>query len=283
MVDGTRMRDFWLHWQHEPNSGEEFQRFRLRVTHVSRNLWDDFFRGQAQVSRRERFAVISGTRYSFSEFFQQSGLLHLLEAAKSVFDVAIAVQYFLWTAEEVLTEESFNHFCRQMQESFDLSPTIMIRLVRHGGTAMLYPTGAGLLDKAVVESNLMWLARYPQVLKPFEDALKLYVTKDSAQYRNMLDNLRFAIEQMLRAVLNNQKSLENQKEEFLSWLNQHDVHGRIGNMYHNLLFVGFSGYQNAAVKHQEDKYTPAEVEFVLYATGTFIRLIQRLVEGETGD
>lgn len=52
-------------------------------------------------------------------------------------------------------------------------------------------------------------------------------------------------------------------------------------MYHDLLFGGFAQYQNAAVKHQEDQYTQAEVEFVLYATGTFLRLIQRLVEHET--
>jgi hypothetical protein len=122
------------------------------------------------------------------------------------------------------------------------------------------------------------LSKYPEVLKPFESALKLYMAKDPNQYRNMLDNLRFALEQMLRSVLSNQKSLENQKEEFLRWLNQHDVHGRIGNMYHTLLFVGFADYQNDAVKHREDAYTPAEVEFVLYMTGTFLRLIQRVVE-----
>jgi hypothetical protein len=157
----------------------------------------------------------------------------------------------------------------------------MIRLVRHGGTATLYPTGVRLLDEATVDSNLIWLSRYPDVLKPFETALKLYVAKDPNQYRNMLDNLRFALEQMLRVVLNNQRSLENQKDEFLRWLKKHDVHVQIGNMYHDLLFGGFAAYQNDAVKHQEDKYTPAEIEFVLYATGTFLRLIQRLIEQET--
>jgi hypothetical protein len=179
-----------------------------------------------------------------------------------------------------VTPGNLDYCCRQIQSALDLSPSIMIRLARHGKTATLCPTGARLLDEAVVESNLIWLSRYPAVLKPFEEALNLYLAKDPNQYRNMLDNLRFALEQMLRAVLNNQKSLENQKEEFLRWLKQHDVHGRIGSMYHDLLFGGFAGYQNDAVKHQEDKYTPAEIEFVLYATGTFLRLIQRLVEHE---
>jgi hypothetical protein len=116
------------------------------------------------------------------------------------------------------------------------------------------------------------------VRKPFGEALKLYMAKDANQYRNMLDNLRFALEQMVRTVLNNKKSLENQKDEFLRWLKTHGVHVHIGGMYHDLLFGRFAGYQNDAVKHQEDKYTAAEVEFVLYATGTFLRLIQRLIE-----
>jgi hypothetical protein len=280
MVDGSRIREFWSHWEHEPNATEDFQRFRVRVTEVSRKLWDDFFKGEGQKARREQFAVISGTPYSVYEYFQQSGMCDLLNAARTVFDVADAVQNFLWTAEGSLTDGNFDYFCRQIQSAFEFSPSIMIRLVRHGTTATLYPTGARLLDQALVESNLIWLARYPQVLKPFEEALKSYAAKDPNQYRNMLDNLRFALEQMLRAVLKNQRSLENQKEEFLRWLNKHDVHGRIGSMYHDILFGGFAGYQNDAVKHQEDKYTPAEIEFILYMIGTFLRLIQRLVEAD---
>jgi hypothetical protein len=279
MVDGGTIREFWAHWEHEPNPTDEFKRFRIRVMEVARKIWDDFFKSNSQEANRERFAVISGTPCSIYVHFAQSGLCSLLNEAKTVFEVARAVQFLLWTLESV-THGNLDYCCRQIQNALDLSPGIMIRLARHGKTATLYPTGARLLDEAVVESNLIWLSRYPSVLKPFEEALKLYLAKDPNQYRNMLDNLRFALEQMLRAVLSNQKSLENQKEEFLRWLKQHDVHGRIGSMYHDLLFGGFAGYQNDAVKHQEDKYTPAEIEFVLYATGTFLRLIQRLVEHE---
>jgi hypothetical protein len=278
MTDGSRMQEFWSHWEHEPNATAEFARFRTRVTEVSRKLWGEYFRADSLSHRRETFALISGTSRSVHTFFDQSGLAHLLDAAKTLFDVAQAVQFFVWTAEEVLGDTSFDDCCRAFQRAFDLSPTIMIRLVRHGKTATLYPTGVRLLDEMAVESNLVWLSKFPQVLKPFEAALKCYMAKDPNQYRNMLDNLRFTLEEMLRAVLGNQKSLENQKEEFLRWLNEHDIHNRIGKMYHTLLFAGFADYQNEAVKHQEDAYTPAEVEFVLYMTGTFLRLIQRVSE-----
>lgn len=225
MVDGAEIREFWSHWGHDPNFTAEFQRFRIRVTEVLRLLWENFFRGEGRKALRERLEVISGTPHSVYDYFDRSGLSHLLEEAQTIFDVASAVQNFLWTVENV-REDNFDYCCREIQRAFDLSPTIMIRLVRHGKTATLYPTGVRLLDEAIVESNLIWLARYPDVLRPFETALKLYMAKDASQYRSMLDSLRFALEQMLRAVLNNQKSLENQKEEFLRWLNSHGVHVR---------------------------------------------------------
>lgn len=278
MIDGNRIKEFRSHWAHEPNPTEEFKRFRIRVTEVSRKIWEDHFKGISCAPLRERFAVISGTSYSLNEYFQQSGLCALLNEAKTEFDVADAVQSLLWTLESVM-HGSFGLCCNQIQNAFELSPSIMIRLVRHGNTATVYPMGVRMLDEAVVENNLVWVARYPKVSKPFETALKLYAAKDPSQYRNMLDSLRFTLEQMLQVVLNNGKTLEHQKDEFLSWLKVRDVHAQIRNMYHSL-FAGFAAYQNDAVKHHEDEYTQVEVEFVLYATGTFLRLIQRLLEQE---
>jgi hypothetical protein len=283
MVDANRIREFRAQWQYELGPNEDFIRFRTRMTEVARLLWVEYFEDEkynSRQDRRQRFAIISGTFNHPHHYFQQSGLGSLLHGADTVPTVAEAIQQLLWTAEEVLHERDFDYCCRAVQDALDHSPAIMMRLVRSGKKAMLLPTGARMLDQAVVESNLVWLARYPQVLKSFEEALKLYAMKDPRTYRNMLDNLRFAIEQMLRTVLNNRKNLENQKDEFLRWLAQHDVHSSIGHMYLDLL-LGFAEYQNDAVKHKEDKYTPAEVEFALYATGTFLRLIQRLVEQES--
>jgi hypothetical protein len=277
MVDSAGIREFWSHWKHEPNGTKEFQKFRTRLIEVARSVWHEDFEPNSYLSRREKFAIISGTVRPSHPYFEQSGLRTLLDEADTVFEVADALQHLLWTLETE-SQSTFDYRCRQLQEAIDLSPTIPIRLVRHGRKATLYPSGARLLDEAVVETNLIWLARYPSVLKPFEEALKLYAAKDPKQYRNMLDSLRFSLEQMVRTVLNNQKSLENQKDEFLRWLKVHDVHAQIRQMYHDLLFGGFAAYQNEAVKHQEDQYMLAEVEFVLYATGTFLRLIQRLIE-----
>ena len=52
-------------------------------------------------------------------------------------------------------------------------------------------------------------------------------------------------------------------------------------MFNELMFKFFPLYQNEAVKHKEDKYTPAEVEFTLYLVGTFLRFIQQLAQCPT--
>ncbi len=226
------------------------------------------------------FAKFAGTDYhpKFSTY-DTNGLRSLLEEAENLFQVAEALQFLLWTLEGRAT--SLESTCARLREVFDLSPGLLISIVRNGNEAFIYPTGIKLRDEAAIEGNLIWLSRYPLVLKNFGEALKLYASKDAHQYRNMLDNLRFSVEQMLQAVLGNGKTLENQKPEFQNWLKRNGVHGTIGGMYHTVLFGYFTQYQNDAVKHHEDDYTAAEVEFVLYLTGTFLRFIQRLLEEET--
>lgn len=278
MVDSARIREFWERWQQTPNPSEEFVKFRRRMIEVGNAIWDNYFEGD--ISLRKKFAVVSGTECTEYKTYPHGGLYKALKNTDTEFKVIAVTQSLLW-AMELESPFGLDYCCRKIKEALDLSPTIMIQLVQHDKTATLYPTGVRMLDETLVESNIAWLGRYPKAAKAFEDALRAYMTKNPHQYRAMLDSLRFAVEQMLQAILNNGRTLENQKEDFLRWLKNHDAHNQIGGMYHNLLFGYFAKYQNDAVKHQEDQYTPAEVEFVLYLTGTFLRFIQQLIEQET--
>jgi ubiquinone biosynthesis protein UbiJ len=97
---------------------------------------------------------------------------------------------------------------------------------------------------------------------------------DSAYYRNILDDLRFSLEQLLKSLLRNDKSLENQKDILGAWLKGKGVHVQIRSLYAHLANC-FSQYQNNAVKHAED-YSETEVEFMIYLTGTLMRLLLEL-------
>jgi hypothetical protein len=272
MSDGERLRAFWKRFDHEPDDEIEFEKFRERTMQAAAYIWNSYIRMYPKLV--ERFSFVSGKSQSFASTFDRSPLHGLLLEAKNPMDVFQAIKYVLMTVEQGHRSDVVQHVVERFNAVFDLSPTIRVKALCHGGIATLYPTGAKLLDEEVIDANLMWLERYPKVLKPFVEALHAYSQKDVGKYRNILDNLRRAMEEMIRVVLNNTKSLENQKVEFLQWLTKNDAHTQIRNMFHDLLFNKFATYQNEAVKHHEDDYTSAEVEFLLYLTGTFLRFVQ---------
>jgi hypothetical protein len=134
------------------------------------------------------------------------------------------------------------------------------------------------LDKGIIDSVLAGLEDYPKVAKQFETALRIYQSGETDKYRNLLDNLRFALEQLLKNILNNQKSLENQKNFILPWLKAKGLHDEVVNLYERLLST-YQNYQNNAVKHKDD-FSINEVEFMIYLTGNFMRLIIQLATQE---
>jgi hypothetical protein len=283
MKEKERITTFWKRWNHEPSDKETFFRFRARVNEVARDTWDKNFKYSASLT--EAFAFYSGTTYIYhgsdDNYYERSPLAEMLGKAATLYPVVEAIQFLLWTlASHPVHVKQLKECCDRLNKVLDITPNVPVQVIFNGTEAVLYPTGAELLDEAVIESNLIWLGDYPTVLKPFEDALKIYQSKDVSHYRNMLDSLRFAVEQMLRVVLNNQRSLENQKEVLLPWLAAHGAHSHIVNMHYDLL-NGFAQYQNEAVKHNEDEYTLPEIEFVLYLTGTFLRFIQRVAQSSS--
>ncbi len=95
----------------------------------------------------------------------------------------------------------------------------------------------------------------------------------------MLDNLRFALEQLLKNILSNRKSLENQKTYLLPWLRKKGLHTQVVNLYEKLLKT-YQDYQNNAVKHNED-FSLDEVEYMIYLTGNFMRLLIQLASRDS--
>ena len=156
---------------------------------------------------------------------------------------------------------------------------IGIKVARRGNSVIVYPEGAKLLDEAAVNDVLAWLEDYPKVAKQFEQALTIYMSGEEKKYRNLLDNLRLSLELLLKEILKNKKSLENQKQEILKWLDGKNIHKQVINLYEKLIFGAYSKYQNEAVKHNED-YSENEIEFMIYLTGTFMRLVLKLARSE---
>lgn len=274
MVSGpAQIQAFWQRWQHQPDTGVELSKFRNRVKHiVKEEIWREVY---GIPSFWKHLSLLFGREYDHTDVnyggFEQTLLGSELHKANGLFELIQVIQFALWAAAKV-SPDMLEGLIESLNGVFVLSPSILVHVAKSSEGATIYPGGAALLDETLIQENLIWLEDHPSTLKAFEQALGMYLGKDGSKYRNLLDNLRFAVEQLLRDILQNQKSLENQKDTLLPWLKSKGLHAHVTGMYHDLLFKHFALYQNDAVKHGE-KYAPQEIEFMIYLTGTFMRLL----------
>ncbi|HZL82672.1 MAG TPA: hypothetical protein VFB98_04215 [Candidatus Deferrimicrobium sp.] len=149
---------------------------------------------------------------------------------------------------------------------------VQVVLAHSKDSYLFYPKGAKLLDERVVNADLEWLSDYPSALTAFENAL--VQSSDSAKQREVLDSLRVSLESLLKQLLGNRRSLENNKENLLKWMDERGTNTETRQMM-SQLFHFYCNYQNEHVKHG-DGWKPAEVNFILYLTATFISLLVEL-------
>ena len=67
---------------------------------------------------------------------------------------------------------------------------------------------AAEINESLIEETRHWLESYPDSLKLFQEALTKF--ENNLFTRNILDDLRLSLELLLKAVLTNDKSMENQ-------------------------------------------------------------------------
>lgn len=112
-----------------------------------------------------------------------------------------------------------------------------------------------------------FLAEYTPSQKLFNEAIDKY--KQKTYLRNVLDDMRLALELFLKEILNNQKSLENQLSEIGNFQKGKGKSQEFINMFKQLLDY-YAKYQNKYVKH-DDAVKPEEIDFVIELTTLFMR------------
>lgn len=139
-----------------------------------------------------------------------------------------------------------------------------------------YSNGIDDIPEVAIETK-EWLDNYPETKKHYESAL----AKKSNQIftRNLLDDLRCALESLIQQILKNSKSLENQRKELGSFLDSKGVSKEIRNFYNDPVMKFFTTYQNNNVKHQ-DNYKEQEVDYILEQTTVLMRFLIQLYESK---
>lgn len=208
--------------------------------------------------------------------FGDTNVYSHVEHCENIRELAKAVQFLCWVLEEkdASIQGKLPTFAKELKMISALTPVASFSISRRGKKITIYPNGDPLLDQEVVNYSLSKLEEYPNSAKYFEKALRIYQSSDEDNYRELLDNLRFSLEQFLKEVLKNKKSLENQNSFILPWLKDRGIHKQTVNLY-NTLLNQYCSYQNDAVKHNEN-FSVDEIEFMIYLTGNFMRLILTL-------
>lgn len=122
----------------------------------------------------------------------------------------------------------------------------------------------------LISETLYWIDSFPKVKKRFEIAVNHYNSK--IDFRDCIDNLRLALELLLKELLQNEKSLENQISNISIYQEKLGIGKEIRNTFQKTLEC-FNKYQNEHVKHDDSIRNIHEVEFIFGLTMIFIRML----------
>ncbi len=142
----------------------------------------------------------------------------------------------------------------------------------------IFPKGAKELDDALVSQPLEWLNGYQLSHRAFVKALKDYSSATEDNASEVADSLRKALETFFQEFFGGEKSLENYKPEYGSYLKSHGIPAELASDFTKLLGA-FTDYNNHYAKHH-DKASLNVLEYILYQTGNIIRLLITLKGGE---
>jgi len=265
-----RQTDFSKRWN--INFSENFVAFNNRIIVILDGLsfnsyWMPRFEREVfyQIGQSYVDQNYSSFSFSFSKTYLYKFLNKLDLSKKSHQMVLISL------LESILNsgyDIGIPEIARKISEALVLSG-INIEIYKRGSEYLFYPSGAEILDAKLVNDNLNWLEFYPKAREKMHTALSLQ--QRNGQPRQIIDNMRLCFELFLKQYLNNEKSLENQKELLGKKLKESAVSKEIRDMYATL-FSFYTTYNNQNVKHA-DNCLSVETEYIIYLTGTFIRFL----------
>lgn len=134
------------------------------------------------------------------------------------------------------------------------------------------------LNHVLIEETRHWLSSFPKTLELYDGAQQK--REHGVFSRNVLDDLRLALETLLHALLDNSKSLENQLQALGTFIKEREGSPELANMFVKLIDY-YAKYQNTYVKH-DSAVAEAEVDFLFEVTSCFMRHLVRIYGKSAG-
>jgi hypothetical protein len=208
----SRIQNFNKRWNFTSDDPENSRKFKNRILVAVDRTVGDYLLSNSNIANEYAFllgydlppsaatgdfnfdALILGVK------FQDNPIYKILAGATEFRNFITSLQALFWILEKYNCPY-INELADKIQLAIDYSPNVSLRIVKKKDTVTIYPDGAKILDEKLVNEPLLWLENKPSVAKHYEQALSIYLSKDESKYRNLLDNLRLSLEQLLRTVL----------------------------------------------------------------------------------
>lgn len=117
-------------------------------------------------------------------------------------------------------------------------------------------------ETELIQTTKHWLSGHPSALKQYESALSKF--ENGIFERNTLDDIRLSFELLVKDLLGNEKSLENQIGGICGILDNCGTSVELKNMVQKIVDY-YTKFQNNHVKH-DDAVNVNEIEYVIELT-----------------
>ena len=262
---------------------------------------DDEYKQQSFLNKMYNFISNSKIELSHSEeavFASEIGMRYrprytndvyqyLIEELSNVWHYIDAYREFRYKLATIVTLvnylskreriEDFNIVYGWMKYALETSH-ILYQEESYDGEVFIFPKGDHLLDKGEILTPLKLLDDYPESKQSFIVALKEYNDLDESNASAVADQFRKALESFFQEFFDSNKSLENFKSEYGSFLQRNGIPSELSSNFVSLL-NSYTNYNNNYAKHH-DKTSKLALEYLLYETGNIIRLLISLKDNE---
>jgi DNA-directed RNA polymerase subunit RPC12/RpoP len=164
--------------------------------------------------------------------------------------------------EVILIENGFDSGCLSINGQIFVEDLLSKKT---HNSKLKFSTSDDLNSKLINETRNI-LHKHPKAEKLFNTALDKY--SKGVYERNLLDDMRLALELFLKSVLDNSKSLENQKSAIGKFQKEKDASPELSNMFIKLVDY-YAKYHNSNIKHN-DNVKKNEIGLLINLTSSFI-------------
>ena len=273
----------WIDYREKLRIGfcdeEKFKYLKQKIFNVVNAVAKDPHSGCLDTDEYCSFCNTTGSALNLNfdlDCYHRDRFEHCLSKIERTATLNEFLAYFVALINSVKTKKFSEHYwtrddfsnllCNMLTQAH-----IPFDLLKDGDEHFIFPKGAPEMDDALVSQPLHWLMAYPSTHKAFVKALKEYAEADSDNASEIADKFRKALEAFFQEFFGGNKSLENYKADYGSYLKAHNIPKEIAGNLETLL-QSYTNYVNNYAKHR-DATSDTILEYLMYQTGNIIRLL----------